>query len=318
MKKFYISIIAIIFTGSLFAQQIPVDNQYLVNKFSLSPAYAGYTGNFESFVSYRNSWIDIPGAPIRKSINVNGPLFRGMGIGGTITNESAGIFNTVSATANYSYHLKLSKQQGLFFGAYAGIFENHLAMNSTNSQPELDPVIADNQALRGSVFDIGIGILYRYQNLNAGIVVPRLIESSVKNGAAGDNVLYTLKRHYKVHLSYAYDITPDFQVEPFVIVSTTQNSPLQYEAAALIKYKQMAWIAASYKKNAIGASVGAVYNRFAMNYTYEFSGSGIMGYSSGSHEITIGMLIGKNKSTSEQQSVFKLDGAQPYHQMITK
>ena len=53
------------------AQQIPLDNQYHINPFSLSPAFAGHNNNFEMFLDYRNRWGGIEGAPKVSNLNMN-------------------------------------------------------------------------------------------------------------------------------------------------------------------------------------------------------------------------------------------------------
>ncbi|MBU0764633.1 MAG: PorP/SprF family type IX secretion system membrane protein [Bacteroidetes bacterium] len=313
MKRYSILISLITIAGTISAQQIAPNNQYLVNRFSLSPAYAGYTGNFETFFGIRHDWKDIPGSSFTKTININSPVGRNMGLGGSIETESIGIFNSLNANLAYAYRLSFSEKQSITFGAYAGLFENHIGLSGTDAQLEMDPVIGMNQALGGAVFDAGAAVLYRYDHLNFGIAAFRLPGGSIDNKSQNESDIYSLSQHFRVHASYFYDITNDIRVEPYVVVTNTVTDPIFYEAAALIKYKKFVWLGASYRKNSIGVSLGATYSRFVMNYTYEF-GSGIMAYSGGSHELSVGILIGKNKSTTSQPSVFRSETDQPYHQ----
>ncbi|MBI4647049.1 MAG: type IX secretion system membrane protein PorP/SprF, partial [Bacteroidia bacterium] len=244
----------------------------------------------------------------------NGPVFRNMGIGGKFIHEKAGIFNTVTLNGTYAYHLKFSKTQALSFGLYAGVVDNQIAFAGASEQTELDPVIVENTNYRGILFDAGFGLLYRFQNLNAGIVVQHLLESKVNNREDKDDIIYSLKRHYKFHVSYSYDITHNFSVEPIIILSKTKISPLFYEAAAIVKYNRLFWLGATYRAgNCIGLSLGATFNRFLLSYSYELSNSGILGHSGGSHEITFGMLIGKLNTVKYQPSIFRTQGEQPYY-----
>jgi len=155
--------------------------------------------------------------------------------------------------------------------------------------------------------------LYRLQNLSIGIALPRLLEGKVKDEAK--NTLYTLKRHYLIHASYLYEINKNFQVQPFVIVRTTEKSPLSFDVSALIKYQQQMWLGLTYRNSgSIGISLGGeLHNAIIANYTYEFSGQGMLGKSSGTHDISIGFRIGKTKDKTPPASSKK-----PYYQWLEK
>ena len=55
MFKKIFSVLVFIFGIISFAksQQLPVSNQYLVNKYSLSPAFAGFSKHTEGFLGFR-------------------------------------------------------------------------------------------------------------------------------------------------------------------------------------------------------------------------------------------------------------------------
>jgi len=312
-----------IFNIQLKAQQIPISNQYLVNGFSLSPAYAGANDNVEAFMSFRKDWAGISGSPESRMININGALPKvlsflpnlpdNMGIGATIMNEQTGIFRTTAASLSYSYKVKIAAIQSIRFGVSLGVLENNIDLSEISSQNQADPVVMSNQDVRSVVFDASFGVLYRIQNLSIGIALPRLLEGNVKDEAK--NTLYTLKRHYLIHASYLYDINKNFQVQPFVVVRTTGNSPLSFDVSALVKYQQQMWLGLTYRNSgSIGISLGGeLHNAIIANYTYEFSGEGMLGKSTGTHDISIGFRIGKTKDKAPPASPKK-----PYYDWIEK
>ncbi len=317
-KTYFLFILSFYFSGILIAQQIPIFNQYLINKYSLSPAYAGYNNNFETFITYRQNWLGISGAPESKIININGPFAKNACFGASIIADKIGIFRSYSASVNYAYHLPLNETQQLSFGLAAELFENHIELSNSSTEGIIDPVVQQNQLMTGTTFNSSLGIVYTYQELNIGIVIPRLLENEIKNEVENDNVLFTLKRHFKFHSSYTYKIDKDWQIEPYFIAEKTLNNPLGFEIAALIKYFEQVWLGLCYRNsNSYGISFGATYfEKFVMNYTYEFSTEGISGASSGTHEISIGYLISKNKSTYRKPSIFKTDLSQPYYKWV--
>src|SRR3989337_4393251 len=103
------------------AQQLPLGNQYLMNGFSLSPAYAEADDNMEALLSYRKDWTGVDGSPESKLINHNGSLPKlfssrpkvpkDMGVGATIISEEVGIFRNTSVSLSYAYKINISKVQ---------------------------------------------------------------------------------------------------------------------------------------------------------------------------------------------------------------
>ena len=62
-----------------------------------------------------------------------------------------------------------------------------------------------------------------------------------------------------------------------------------------------------------------MFNKIVMNYTYEFSGKGMLSKSSGTHEVSIGILIGNLAKTSKKSSsVFESEPEQPYYEWLDK
>ena len=284
-----------VFTSA--AQQILLSDQYLVNKYALTPAMAGHNNNFESFLSVRKSWIGIEGAPSLKTVSINGPLMKYSGIGATITSQEAGIFRTFSASFAYAHQLKFSGDQSLRLGLSAGFFENQIDLSAIKSQQSAsDPLAYQNQSQSGNTFDADFGMVYTMKKLSIGLVLPQIVETKIKD-AANAQTLYTFKRHYILNVDYLYYIGRDFLLEPQALVRATAESPVFYEVAALAKYRQQFWLGGIYRKgNALAVIAGAsLYNNFAISYSYGFSG-GIQGSSSGTHEVTLGLYLGKNKN----------------------
>ncbi len=313
MKRIYLIFIFLI-TGSTFlmGQQIPVNNNYMINKFSLSPAYAGFNNNIETFVFYRQTWAGIDGAPELKGLMANGSLTKSSGFGATIMSEKIGIFRSFTASLSYAYHLKLGPSQSLRFGLSGGIFDTDIDISSLKGPS--DPAVMSNTSVNATMFDVTFGILYTFKKFNFGVAIPRMIESTVEEETSG-NILYTMKRQFNIHLSYNYLINSSWQVEPIAVVRNNLNAPMMFDVGFLVKYKQQMWLSGLYRKGStMGIGVGgAPHDRIVVNYGYEFSGSGIHAESSGTHEISIGILIGEN--SGHYGSIFRPTSSgtnQPY------
>lgn len=315
MKHFYIFSFFIVTLGNAKAQQLPLDNQYLINSFALSPAFAGSNGAIESFILYRHNFIGITGAPVTKSFNINGALNEKMGLGGHISSNEIGIFRNLSSSLGYAYRVNLNQEHVLFFGLSAGVLGN--SVNLSQSKAELaDPVLASNGSISSTLFDASSAIGYRYRKLSAGIVIPTLLEGSLKNG---ENTVFTNKRHAILHASYLSDINKDWQIASFALLRKTSSADFFPELAAIARYRQQCWLGGTYRMgNTFAMNVGAVfYGKVAFNYSYEF-GQGLLANSSGSHEISIGFVLDR-KQKSLGTSIFNseiIPSKKPYFKWL--
>jgi len=294
------------------AQQIPLSNQYTLNRFALSPAYAGTSDGFEIFGSYRNEWMNIPGAPESKVISANGKIYKNMGLGGTLSSRQAGIFQDLSASVSYAYHLKFSGNHQLSFGLGLGLQDSRV--NVEGGLAQADPVAANSADVNALVLDAGIGVLYRYKELHIAISIPRSIASKVKD--VNGNLIYTLAYQQGFNVGYKYAINTDWAIDPIVKINMINSKYMYYEATVPVIYKNKIWFAPFYKKSAIAFAVGgSPYSNLLINYAFEFSTKGIMAESGGSHEITIGWKINSQKKKSDIPAP---DAKKPYYEWLNK
>ncbi len=286
-------------SASTFAQQLFSDNQFLYNKFALSPALAGITGHTEGFAGFKQNWLGVQGAPEYKSLSINSAKNENVGFGANLFADKTGIFAQFSAQVSYAYHLKLDEVMGLHFGLNAGLYNNRIDVASIHTSSINDPVAMTYQDYHGTAFDAGFGISFHYDNLLVGFSVPRVLGSQITYNKDYD-LNYTLARHYQAHVSYLHT-QGDISIEPIVVLQMAQNTPLFYEIAATFNYKKAVWASVLYKKgNTFGFGAGAALSeRFVANYMYEFGNSGMNAVAQGSHEISIGFLLKYNEKKAK-------------------
>lgn len=298
MKRIYSLIALIILNISAIAQQLPFDNHYLINKYTLSPAFAGASKNIEAFLGIRQNWEGINGAPEKQAISINGPMSdrSNAGFGASFVHERTGNFSHFIGNLTYAFHIELSRdKQYVDVGLAAEVYKNQLEITDLKGQSE-DPALMDNDVLKGTSFNAGFGAVYRMKNrdseFNIGVYVPRLLETKVSYEGGSQ---YTTMRQFMVHGSYFMEIDRYIDVEPFVVGRMTLNSGLVYEANVRIRFDKRIWVAPGYRTGAFIINAGAALgNSIVMNYSYEFGMGGILGKSSGTHEIGLSFLIKRN------------------------
>jgi type IX secretion system PorP/SprF family membrane protein len=312
-------IILIVNTGIILSQQMPFSNQYLVNRHFLSPAYSGITNNFEAFITYQKNTFQFPGGPEYKSIYASGPVFQNMSLGVSVSKSSVTIFNAFSTQLYYAYHLKVNEKQFIHFGLSFEYAENYLGIDNQTISSQNDPYVSKY----GYTVNSGFGLIYTFKTFQLGIAIPRMLGAYLRNSdrTSQSSIYqtdYSIPRLYRIHASCLFDVSKSVSMEPVIVVDQSSTEPLWYNISTSLKFKEMTWIEIHYQQGGImGFSLG--FNpskKLLLNYTYEFSGTGIMKYSSGNHEITIGFLIGKNNNKKYQKSAFRSLSKQPYYDWI--
>ena len=306
--------ILIVDTGIILSQQLPFSNQYLVNKQFLSSAYAGITGNFEAFISYQKNALHFPGGPEYKSIFASGPVYGNMSLGMSVSTSSVTIFNGFSAQLDYAYHLRVSENQYIHFGLSAAYNENFVGIDNNQSYSvQNDPDVLKTC----NSLNYGFGLIYSFKTFQIGMEIPRMLESKLRNSET-DASIYSQPDLLRIYSSCRLDIDQSFSFEPSVVVEKSDFEPLWYNVSILTSIKDITWIELHYRQgNIMGFCLGVKPSKkMLLSCSYDLSGTGIMKYSSGIHEISIGFLIGKSKDQKYQRSAFRSLSKQPYYDWI--
>lgn len=306
MIKKNILILLLIFTSVSFvkSQQLPINNQYLINKFSLSPSFAGFSKHTEGFLGYRQSWVGVKGAPSLAMIDVNGSIFNTMGVGASVYAEKTGNFMHFYLSGAFAFHAKFGEDTYLSLAVEPKLYRNQLNIANVESYGIIiDPLLQNNESLVGTTVDVGASVMFKAKGLVVGIYAPRTL--GLKLSYSDVDAQYQLKRHYIGHLSYDINVSENMKITPIAIVRTTEQSKLNYEVAGLFEFKEKLWSGLAYKAgNSLSVLAGgSVSDWLIVNYSYDFGIGGITGASTGSHEITLGFLFNRNDEPREP-SVF--------------
>jgi len=300
-KKIIIIILDIfVFTLISFSQQLPISNQYFVDKFSLSPAFAGLSNHTEGFLGFRQNWVGVVGAPTLASLDVNGALGSHMGLGISINTERTGNFTNMYVSGTWAYHVNTGTNSVLSFGLEPKFYSNQLDISNIQSYGSVvDPVIQNNNAIVGNVPDVGGAVLFKANNFIIGVSVPRTLGLNMKYANNVSN--FKLQRQYVGHIAYGFKASEKILITPMAVVRTTENSKLNYDASFMLEYNENLWTGFGYRAgNTIIANVGgSVSDWFVVNYFYEFGLKNLSSASGGTHEISIGFLFNRSQTPNE-------------------
>ncbi|MHC1707215.1 MAG: PorP/SprF family type IX secretion system membrane protein [Bacteroidales bacterium] len=310
MKKITTIIILAFFglTSLVQAQQYPYLHQYILNKYALSPAYAGLYGVPEGYLGYRQSRINVNYTPKTLDFNFNAPLSSKVGLGLTVMNDKADIFNNLWAIASYTYHLKVAENHFIDFAVSGGLNQKKVNLTDIIGNPIYanDPVINNRREINESSLEIGTSLMYRFKKLNVGVFAPSIYETNSE--------LYKFRKHFIGYASYEFKIDTNWSIEPVGVLRYTQDAPVNFDITAVAKYKNKYLAGLTYKRNTIlGISVGGELTKnLVFLYTYDFNVPisdyvGVLGDDWGGHEITIGYRFGQRKTSPTGEVITKDD-----------
>ena len=90
----------------------------------------------------------------------------------------------------------------------------------------------------------------------------------------------------------------DFIIEPSVLVKYENPAPVKFDGGLRLIYKEQVWLGGTYRHNdAFTALIGFMIKNYLMiGYSYDFSTTSIRRYSSGTHEIVLGLRFSRKQN----------------------
>jgi len=304
MRKIHLLILVLCsFPG--FAQQPIVFNQFYMNPYLYNPAYAGVEGHSVFYGLYQQQWSGINGAPTTMHGSFHAPLPGGIGIGFSGYNiEQGGLLSTTAGKASVSYLLTLDLKHNIRFGLSVGGGSQMLDYGDIDDP--FDPAfanIADNSAFGLADF----GLTYHAGHFNFGFSIPNLIsyDKFMDNDSSNpirikplDNLM--LQTYFRGHLS------DNIAIEPHLVYRYNNYGTSQLEGTLLLHLFHVIWVSGTYREdmNIVGTAGVKLKGRFGLGYSYETGNLNIMNDLGPSHEIHLGIHLGKRKPHAKHTSSF--------------
>lgn len=307
MKKRYVHITAVfvlfMMGMNLRAQQLPQYSQYMLNDFVLNPAIAGRSNYWEAKSNNRYQWVGIPDAPRTYILSLQGP-FKSlkMGMGGTIYTDIVGPTRRTGINLSYAYHIKINSKYKLSLGVSGGVVQFAVDGSKIITHDSGDPVMSQNYQST-IVPDIGAGAYFYSDKLYISLGFPQIYQANLKFFADQASNKSVLAPHFYGLIGYKFPLGDDFILEPCVLAKYVAPVPLQVDGGLKLTYKNTIWIGANYRtSDAVSGIIGYMFSNWLMfGYSYDYSITAIRKYSSGSHEVMLGMRFAAPKKKSVQE-----------------
>lgn len=279
-----------------FAQQLPHFSQYMINDFVMNPAIGGSRPTVEGKSNNRYQWQGITDAPRTYVLSLHGPSKnRKMGFGGYLFTDITGPTRRTGVDLTYSYHLNLNENIKLAFGVAGGLLQFAVDGSKITLRDEGDLALS-NGIQSVLVPDVSAGFYLYSKKFYVGASAPQLVKSKLKffDYSTGKS---QLENHFYAMAGYHLLITEDFEFEPSCLVKYNSPVPLQYDIGGRFKYKERIWIGGAYRNlDAVTGLIGFNWKNLMFGYSYDFTTSNLKNYSTGTHEVMIGVRFEKQES----------------------
>ncbi|MBI4930929.1 MAG: type IX secretion system membrane protein PorP/SprF [Bacteroidetes bacterium] len=297
MKKIILASGFWLLASDLFAQQLPLFSQYMLNDYFQNPAVAGSRPYFDVVSANRLQWMGITDAPRTYALSMNGPLKpKNMGVGGYLFTDIAGPTRRIGFSGSYAYHVKINEKIKISLSLSAGVMQfavdaSKLTLDNKSDyvfangyESEIVPDLGTSFYLYGLPKDNGTG------NWWLGGYVPQIYPAKL-NLFTTPTPTGTLATHFYATAGYKLFITDEFSAEPSLLVKFVSPVPVQIDGGVRIFYKNKIWIGGTYRTNdAMSAMVGYTYkDNLTFGYSYDITTTNLKNYNNGTHELMIGL-----------------------------
>lgn len=299
MRNYYIWLLIFI-AGITKAQQLPQYSQYMLNELAINPAVSGKDEFTDMRSNIRHQWIGITDAPRTYMLSVHGPIqSKNMGLGMNLFTDIVGPTRRTGLNFSYAYHLKLEKDMNLSMGLSAGILQWGIDGNKLTLREEGDQGLL-NTYQTTYVPDFGAGIYFHKKDqYYFGFSVPQLYQAPI-GLYSGTGKKSKLTSQINLNGAYKFDLNDDFKIEPSFLFKYEKPAPPKVDVGVRGIYQEQIWLGASYRhKDAFTALLGYMYKNYLLiGYSFDFTTTNIKKYSSGTHEVMLGIRFSKKQANT--------------------
>ena len=297
MKRLLYITVIVLLASALYAQQLPQYTQYMLNEMAINPAVSGKDNFADVRSNNRYQWLGITDAPRTYMLTLHSPLKnRHMGLGTHIYTDIVGPTRRVGISLAYAYHIKIAEKTRVSLGLSAGIQQWGIDGHKLHLHDAGDDNLLTQYQTK-IVPDFGAGIYVHNEKWYIGFSAPQLYQSPIKLYPNGDHK-GTLVTHFLLNGAYKFNLNDDFKIEPSFLVKYASPAPVKLDVGARVIYKEQVWLGGGYRHHdAFTALLGFMYKNYLMiGYSYDFTTTNIRKYSTGTHELMLGLRFSKQQS----------------------
>lgn len=282
-----IAIWILLVAGSVSAQHIPLQSQYMFNAVALNPAFTGSEEAFSVVGSYRAQWVGIDGAPTTQSITAHAPLKNTKSaIGLQVYADQIGVDNNTGIFASYAYRMQFTNAR-LSLGLSGGVnflrsYSSRLQVNDDN-----DELLVSDSPL-GVLPDFSFGAHYNTNKYFVAFSVPMFMTHSyVANAFETTNDF----ANYNMILGggASFRLNDGTVLKPSTLIKYHADAKIQFDINVMAQFNDVISAGISYRTQEaiIGLVEYSATKQLGIMYSFGMPLNSLSQFTYGSHEISL-------------------------------
>ncbi|MEZ4809819.1 MAG: type IX secretion system membrane protein PorP/SprF [Allomuricauda sp.] len=301
-KKIYYPVFLFLLALTAKGQEltIPQLSQYIAdNPFLMSPTYAGIGDHIKVRLNGLTQWVGIEDAPDTQTLAADARIGNRSGLGMLLYNDSNGETKQRGARVSFAHHLTLDRYDDIFLSFGISYNFNQFRIDVENFTESNGQLPTDDKATTNHNFDLGV--LYRYNKFYFSVNASNVLNKDLTqfNPVFEPNTL----RNYYVYTGYsiAKNKNSKLELEPSVFFQwfesdgrsvTDLNAKFRFH-----DFEDYYYVGLTYrflndqlgKPLYVAPIAGFKKSNFYFGYSYQVITNEILGYSMGTHVVTVGM-----------------------------
>lgn len=296
MKQLYILVSLCLFSTGLWAQQDVLYTQFMFNKLSYNPGYAGTEESPTLLAVYRNQWMGLEGAPNTQVLSYNQRILNNrVGLGGNLNRTSIGITTSMTFDVTYAYRIPF-KRGTLSIGLQPSVryFRQNWADPRLRAIDQNDLSIPTEPSTK-YLPNVGFGAYYKGYKWYAGLAIPRLVANNIDFSEFGTQISREVQ-HINAMGGIQFNLNEDVRLTPQALLRYAFNAPFDADVNVSVMLHRKFYLGATYRvggdTNGAGESVDALIGVQATEnlflcLSYDIGFTRLRKFSNGSMEATV-------------------------------
>ncbi|HHS95010.1 MAG TPA: type IX secretion system membrane protein PorP/SprF [Phaeodactylibacter sp.] len=304
MKKIGSILLLSFMTVVAFAQQEQQYTQFIYNKLSLNPGYAGSHDSPCLTGFYRNQWMGLEGAPKTMGLSFDMPMLnKRIGVGMNLARNTIGITERWTLDGVYAYRIPLG--HGTMSIGVQGSIRYHGNDYSDSRLTSTQPISIDGSIPTGEqkkyLPNFGAGLYYSSDKFYFGFSVPRVLLNNIDFNSIDGVVRSKEAVHLYGMVGLIMKMNERVKFQPQLLLKYADNSPFDFELNTSFIFNDMYTAGLTYRagggKDSFGESLDLLLSarftpQFLFGLSYDITLSDLKTYNSGSIEAVLRYCFG--------------------------
>ena len=302
MKTYNLFFFLLFLSCFAYAQQLPLNSQYIYNPLVINPSFAGISESSSIILMNRNQWAGfVDDQILTTSVSAHHALNNQKhGVGALLFSDRTGAINIHGLDLMYSFKFPVFLDYNFSLGISANLYQ-YLFDDSDFNTAMYDPLIS-GQVHKKINFDSNFGFLFYDDFLFLGGSVVNLVQSKVLDNELTQPNQFARNFYFFGGYSFS-DRESKIDFEQSFLLKKTQFTDFQYDINLKTIFSDIFWLGAGYRSNKeVVGLFGFNYDKFSIIYSIDYNYGDIGNYSGASHEFSLVYYFRKGSNINWQKN----------------